>query len=327
MKNKIKYNLLPASIRRQWSFNEYLRHHMQDKSVKEISDFLSYEELTAIEKKLNKDEYRHIFNSKSEFYKYFGKYLKREAYAISDMTETEFFDFVKTHEKVVIKPDNMYAGIGISVIYSSLLEKASQPGCNKFPKERILSINGNIVDSIDLLSYKELADKKYVIEDYVNQSSEYSSFHPYSLNTVRVTTLIDDLGTPHIIFAANQFGSNQSIVDNNDDTAIWAGIDLNTGLIDSVDIRDSDGFVFDKHPDSKKEFIGFRNPCFDEIKEIALEAATVVPECRLIGWDIAVREDNEVLIIEGNVTPELDLYQVISGKGLKPVFTNFIKSI
>lgn len=301
MINKIKYTLLPARIRRQWSFNEYLRHHMQSLSLKEIEAFLSVDELCELEKQLNSDSHRHIFNDKRNFNKIFSKYLKRDWASLDQMSEADFWQFVNMHEKVVFKPCDMYAGIGIFVI------------------------DGKTKASLTSETFAELAKKHYIIEDYVNQYEAYSEFHPFSLNTIRVTTYISEGGTAEILFAVNQFGSNNSIVDNDDSTAIWAGIDLNTGIINAVDIRDSDGFVFDCHPDSGKKFIGFENPFFDKVRKLALEAAYVVPECRLIGWDIAVRDDGEILLIEGNVTPELDLYQIISGKGLKVFERNFNK--
>lgn len=292
MKNKIKYFLLPKRLRKKWSYEDYLYYRFQNKSIKEIEYFLTVDELWETEARLNADNSRPIFNSKALFYKTFKSFIKRNYLLFENASEEEIGDFRAAYPKCVLKPDDMYAGIGIYIVDSN----------EPLP-----------------LSFDELKAKKYIIEEYVTQHEKYSNIYPGSLNTIRITTFISESGNPEILFAANQFGSHGSMVDNDDSTAIWGICDNITGIIEYADIDAASGLIYDSHPDTGQSIVGFHNHNWNEVVETAIKASLVVPDCRLVGWDVAVRNDGEIVIIEGNVTPELDLYQRISGMGLSRI--------
>lgn len=302
MINRIKYKKLPKHLRERWSYDDYLAYRMQEMSIDQIESVATPEELWECEKVLNDDAFRDIFNDKQRFYEKFhidaqGKYIGRGILFLPGASEQELHDFCIRHERVVIKPPDMYAGIGICVT----------DGETAFGKLINELRNGS----------GGCSSQRYVVEEYVNQADEYNRIYPSSLNTVRVTTFIGDDGKPGILFAVNQFGQRGSLVDNDDDTSIWSAIDTESGIVVAADIDDKSGFIYDMHPDTGVKIVGFRNPMWERIRELALELAMVVPECRLVGWDIAVTEDYSLELIEGNVTPELDLYQRISGNGLR----------
>ena len=272
---------------------------MQNMTVKKIDTFLTGKELWDAEGSLNDDAYRKYFNSKRLFYERFGDYMKREIIALRDITKSEMISFIKEHKKAVFKPDDKYAGIGFFIA-----------SCDE---------NGDVIFLDDAPSFEEMQDGNYIMEEYVYQHKAYSDMYDLSLNTVRVTTFITANGVPEILFVVNQFGSEGSYVDNDDITSIWNVTDPETGIIIGCEEDENNGFLYEIHPDSRKPFIGFKNPYFEEIKNTALKAAMEIPQCRLIGWDIAVREDGEIVIIEGNVTPELWMYQRLSHDGLKRI--------
>ena len=285
--NKIRYSLLPEKLKKKWSYEDFLYYRMQEVPFRSIESFATEEELWEYEKKLNSDEERIIFNDKREFLKRFAPYIKRDWLILNDSNEHDFLEFCKKHEKVILKPCDMYAGIGIE-IYDERIHK-----------------------------FDELAKKKYIAEEYVNQAEKYANIYSGSLNTMRVTTLIDSCGNPQILFAVNQFGSGGSIVDNDDGTAIWAAIDVETGKVFAADVDTKTGIVYEKHPDTGADILGFENICWGEVKKLALTLSTEVKNCRLIGWDIAITRDCAPELIEGNVTPELDLYQRMTKRGLR----------
>ena len=294
--NPVKYFFLPKRLKSKWSYNDFLYMHMQYMTVKKIETFLTEKELWDAERTLNADAYRKYFNSKRLFYERFGSYMKREIIPIRDITKSEMISFIKARKKAVFKPDDKYAGIGFFIA-----------SCDE---------NGEVVFPGDAPSFEEMQNENYIMEEYVCQHKAYSDMYDLSLNTVRVTTFIKKDQAPEILFVVNQFGSEGSIVDNDDITSIWNVTDPETGIIIACEEDDNNGFLYETHPDSKKPFIGFKNPCFEEIKNTALKAAVEIPECRLVGWDIAVRQDGEIVIIEGNVTPELWMYQRLSHDGL-----------
>ena len=289
---RLKYAFLSKRLKQKWNYEDFLYYRMQEVPFSRIDEFASLTELTDFEKQLNSEEKRYIFNDKSEFLTRFSKYIKRDVLICKNASEQEFDNFCKKHGKVIIKPSNMYAGIGVE-IYDG-----------------------------DAHNFEFLKNNNYVAEEYIFQAKEYAEVYDKSLNTIRVTTLIDDEGEVRILFAVNQFGSGGSVVDNDDDTGIWAAINLDTGVVFATDILKETGYVCDIHPDTGKSIIGFANPSFEVVKELAINLAKEIKECRLVGWDIAVKTDYSAEVIEGNVTPELDLYQMISGKGLAKEIKN-----
>lgn len=299
MLNRIKYKKLSRELQKRWSFDDFLFYRMQEMKADQIEALATEDELWDREKQLNDDRFRYIFNDKKEFYKRFtenpaSNYMNRDIFFLEDCSEKDFFDFCKRHKKVVLKPVNMYAGLGIKIVDASDADTIAS-------------------------EFDRLKAEKYVAEEYVYQAAEYSTIYPKSLNTVRVTTFITDSGEPVILFAVNQFGQKDSFVDNHDEAAIWAAVDIGDGTVTAAEVEATDGRVYDIHPDTGASILGFRNPCWAEIKKLALELACMVPECRLVGWDIAVTDDYRLEVIEGNVTPELNLYQCISGRGLREV--------
>lgn len=312
MLNKIKYNLLPAKLKKRWTFDDFLYYRMQFIDTKSIDSIMTLAELEAAEAKLNSDSLRHIFNSKRTFHEYFKKYIIRDVLFCDVCSLDVFTDFIQRHKKAIIKPDNMYAGKGVCVI--------------ELTKDNRLKIaqseSGDIIfsDNEDISTvYAHCHEHSYVLEEYIIQHSSLNNIAPSSLNTLRITTYIDKAGHSSILFAANQFGFNGSIVDNNYDYCFWGVIDINTGEIVEVETDDENGYVYERHPDTKAQVLGFINPNFEAIKKLALEASYQFPECRLVGWDIAIRADGRPEIVEGNVTPELDLYQAISQKGFRNI--------
>lgn len=296
MNNYLKYRLLPKAQRKRWSYDDFLSFRMQEMRLKDIESLLTSRELWDAEKELNDDRYRHIFNSKRTFASYFAKFMRRDILYLSDVDFDTYIDFINRHGRIVVKPDDMYAGIGLVV------------------KDR-----ADISPIEEAQSFAFYKEKGYIAEEYVYQAAEYSSIYQGSLNTLRVTTFVGKDGLARILFVVNQFGSGGSIVDNDDDTAIWCAVDKETGQVIACDIDEKTGRVALSHPDTHVRILGFINKDIDAICQLALEAAVIVPSCRLVGWDIAVRADGRLELIEGNVTPELELYQKITQKGLREI--------
>lgn len=318
--NKIKYRL--SGVNDRFSYDEFLRYRMQFMDKKSRNNILTVSELWDYEKSFNQDEYRKIFNDKKCFYDYFSKFMKRDIMFVSRASFQEFREFIDSHELVLAKPANKYAGLGIFIIDSV----KNMPEANgHFDDEGLYTSSFmDIEDAIKAWDKLKAAD--YILENYLWQHEAYASIHSFSLNTMRITTLVGKDGIPMVIAGSNQFGSKFSIIDNSDETSIWAHINLETGIVDAADIDEVTGEVYDIHPDTLENIVGFQNPDFEEVINLALELAVIVPECRLIGWDIARLENGSLELIEGNVTPELDLFQVMSGQGFRQLFLSQLSS-
>lgn len=373
-KNNIKYMLSP--VRSRFSFEEFLYYRMQTMSALQQKEIMSLAELHAVEAKLNHDAYREIFNNKKKFYNNFRDFMHRDILFLEENAKDEFQIFLETHDKVVLKPEHMYAGLGISIAGRNHTETGANPGGqakrengklppaekakketkketkNAYPGEQAKKENVNqspgggvkketayrhlseeekrfkfllpeycsydyILEHFDLL-----VENHYLVEEYVEQHGAYSEIYSKSLNTLRLTTLLRRNGKAEVFAAAGQFGSRGSITDNDDICGIWANVDLVTGITNAVEINEYTRDIYEIHPDSGREILGFVHPKFEEMKTLVCRAAKRIPQCRLIGWDVCLTKDGTIELIEGNVTPELDLFQVMTGKGFRSFFQN-----
>ncbi len=282
----------------RFSFDDFLYYRMQTMEQAQREEILSISELETIEKQLNDDAKRDVFNDKRKFYARFASYIHREIRLLENMEFDEFLRFVKQQGRVIVKPPLLYAGQGVEMLLAQQVEDNRYWQDNFFAKK----------------------EAGYVAETYVVQKETYQKIYRGCLNTVRIMTFVKKDGTPMVLAAANQFGSGGSVVDNDDLTGIWASINVETGIVEQVETDPFTSIVRETHPDTGEKILGFMNEDFALMKEVALKAALEEPTCRLIGWDMAVTPQGVVEIIEGNVTPEIDLFQTITGKGFRSFF-------
>lgn len=295
----LKYHFNPQN--RNISLACFLYYKFDLLSKEKRKDILLDDEIAEYEKRFNANEYREIFNDKKKFYLHFNKYMRRGITFLEDISFDEFTDFIKRYGKIVLKPAKSYGGTGLKLV--------NERDCE----------NINALSSLFDICKKN----KYIAEEYLINEESYREIYSGSLNTVRVNTLLGRNGRPVIYAVINQFGSRGSITDNDEHLGIWAAVNLENGQVYEVEKDDETGSQYLKHPDSNKDILGFQNKEFDKVKKLALEAAEICPECRLIGWDIAVTTKG-VELIEGNVTPELGIYQAMTGEGLRTLFENEI---
>ncbi len=252
---------------------------------------------------LNPKEYWHLFDNKNEFNEKFEKYLGRDWMFLDGNNLDEFKAFIKKHPTVMVKPNDLSCGKGIRKIHTTKGMK------------------------LDKLYEECMCNKTYLIEEVAAQNKVVASLHPDSVNTVRIVTIIANNGKPYVATAVIRMGANHKPVDNFNAGGVCAMIDLKTGKICSPAVN-TEGKLFDVHPTTKVKLEGFQIPMWDEIQKLVLKAAMVVPQIRLVGWDICVGEKGPV-IIEGNQFPAHDLYQPLFGlngnrEGIVPLFEEII---
>ena len=89
---------------------------------------------------------------------------------------------------------------------------------------------------------------------------------------------------------------------------IAAHIDVNTGTIFTHGF-DLDNNLHEKHPISGVQFLGFDIPNWDKAIELVKTAHMQLPQCQLLGWDIAITQIGAD-IIEANNRPGPPLMQM-----------------
>ena len=143
----------------------------------------------------------------------------------------------------------------------------------------------------------------YIVQKPVTQHPDFARLNPTSLNTLRVVTFVFR-GEVHILSTILRVGSRHSKVDNvakggyqctvlpNGTLAKTAYHPTNSGADPYVE-QTEDGLRFE----------GFVVPSFDKVCETAKKYAMCMPHLSLLGWDLAVDENSDVVLIEYNCQP------------------------
>ncbi len=255
-----------------------------DYNLFEMYNMNKYERKTVITRginnniiiKYNDPEYMKIFNDKILFNKKFNSYLKRDWLELTKDNIKEFNQFIKKHEKFIAKPTKESCGKGVEIIDSN----------NKDIKE----LHDELFNS-----------NRILVEEITTQNSKLSKLHPYSINTLRVVTL-----KGMVVTALLRIGNNKNNVDNFNHEGLCVPIDIETGEI-KYNAIDKKGNLYEKHPLTGVEIVGFKVPKWKQVKEFCEQAALEVPQVGYVGWDVCLTE-NDICFIEANEFPGHDLY-------------------
>ncbi|MEE3486972.1 MAG: sugar-transfer associated ATP-grasp domain-containing protein [Bulleidia sp.] len=224
-------------------------------------------------------------NSKIYEYKHLKKYFKRDQLVSDECSFEEFAAFCKKHPVFFYKPDEESCGTGI---------------------ERI-SVENQDLHAV----YERIKKIRAVIDEPVIQHPLMESLCPGCINTVRVITAKVD-GKIHIMGTAIRMGNGKNVADNYALGGYGAALDKDTGVIIDRGI-DHCNRRYDEHPFSHVRFKGFQVPMWDQVMKLVFDAHMDY-DLNYCGWDIAVRE-NDCVLIEANPRPMIDLTQVAGNGG------------
>lgn len=286
---------------------DYEFFEMYNKKHEERNKILTVGRNNMIFKRFNDKNYIPYFEDKAIFNKKFNKFMKRgwilvgegrtygniknsaltESDCVVGVGEKEFEDFVKDKDYIMVKPLDLSCGKGIEKIKVSERE----------PHE--------------LYEYL-VKNNKPLVEEVVVQDETMNLLSSYSVNTIRVITILKD-DKLHVVSGGIRMGKQGSFVDNFNNGGISTVYDFKTGIILS-DGFDKDRNVFETVPESGVRLKGFQIPRWNEVLDMLEEAARVVPQVGYVGWDVCISKDYGPLLIEGNSYPSQDLSQDLSLK-------------
>ena len=165
----------------------------------------------------------------------------------------------------------------------------------------------------------------YLLQRRVSPHAAVRAICGDRLATVRLLTTMSE-GGPRIIRACWKIPAGVHGADN-----FWrpgnllAQLDLTKGEVIRV-IRGV-GMTLEEvtnHPDSGASLVGVTVPNWSEVARTALEAAKVLPDLKLVGWDIAP-VDEGAMLVELNHTPDFILPQLADRRGMMDaVFKSFL---
>lgn len=277
------------------SKKEFFQFKLHEKNLWGKNQIVGEKRIMAFARNVNDQEDSIFFKDKAQFFKKFTKYVQREALDMSTATKAEFTQFASKHKRFFVKPTRGFFG------YGAYIEE-----CDDF-------------DSIDR-AYDKVKGTPVILEELIKQSEVMSRFNASTVNTIRIVTFVGADGKPFIFEgAALRTGRAGRDADNFHHGGVGAKIDIETGIVCTKGV-DKSGARYVKHPDSGTVFVGFQVPLWEDICKTVKEAALVVPSVRYVGWDVAITENNKIILIEGNDAADPDLAQMSDGVGLWHTF-------
>lgn len=296
----IFFDMIICSIKYQAGYMDYKVFFFENLTRRQRKTFITRGVNNGYIKAMNNSLYYDWFNNKIKFNEKFNEYLGRDYIYLRSNLEV-FSDFALKHKVIIVKPIDAQCGKDIAKI----------------------EINENT--NLKNLYMRLVHNKQLLIEECVKQHKKMNELFPYSVNTLRIVTC-HKRGRTTILFRAIRIGNGKNVVDNFNHGGMYSIIGED-GVITKPAI-DKKGNVYIKHPITGTEIEGFKIPYFDKAIELVKEAAKVIPEVGLVGWDVAITNKGPVMI-EGNQLPGYDIYQSKihlnnDGTGLKPLFDKVI---
>ena len=251
---------------------------------------------------MNDYTYDHVLENKDEFNKLYKDYIGREFVQLQEASKEEVMQFCANREYIFCKMQDLECG----------------HGC-----ERIKTSDYKSMEEL----YDYLTSKGFcTIEDNIEQHPALSKLYPNAVNSMRIITVLDSKGVPHVLYIVQKMGIGGSIIDNN---CLFTPVDPETGEI-MYPAHSGDtlkGIIYTEHPDTHVKLQGYVIPYVKEAVQMCLKAATIVPQIRYVGWDVATTP-NGPAIIEGNTYCAHDFWQLPphtpDGIGILPKIKEYI---
>lgn len=253
--------------------NFWRYRHVERKSI------MTYRRIVEFIDKCNAPEHICKLDNKITFNRQFKELVDRKWLASEEMSFDDFESLCRDCRQLIVKPLDECEGHGIELI---------TPPLNDLGNSALKTL------------YKSLKSRKVIIEERIFNHSGLD-FNNNSINTIRVNTLMDRSSKVHFFKPVLRVGVGSSVVDNYNAGGCEYAIDVETGIITSLSYQ---GYQLKgvRHPGCDKVMPGYRIPMWDEVLAMVDKACHMIPECRFIGWDVAITPSG-VQLIEGNHNP------------------------
>lgn len=154
-------------------------------------------------------------------------------------------------------------------------------------------------------------DSDYIIQLVVKQHHTLSLLNPTSLNTCRVYTYLPVGSSEYVVLgAAVRFGGKGAYRDN----ACTGGGFCKVHKDGRIDDRICQyRFIGRRSLKAEKNLTDLYFPSFDKVIDTCLNLHKQLPYMDLVGWDIAIDEDGNPVLIELNQYPDCEFIQLFNG--------------
>lgn len=310
-----KEDIFYISIYDYWvvgnNVSEEFYYDFLSKTYEEKNKFLTMRSRSLYTNYLNDKEDAHLLDNKYEAYQFLKPFYKRDVIEIKDDNDYQvFLDFISKHPKFIVKPSAAALSVGVHKVdisdYSTPKEAFSQ-----------------------LLQEGIICEKKYnfcklssmVLEELMIQDPKIGILHPASINSIRCNTIRinNDI---HFFYPCIKIGINNNFITSGALGCIIATIDPKTGIV-NTEGRTETLHSYQYHPNTNIKIKDFKIPDWNQMLDIAKQAAEKFDRINFIGWDM-VYTTKGWCIMEGNFAGEFVSGQMPSQRGLKEEFEQLI---
>lgn len=208
------------------------------------------------------------------------------------ISEVEALAFCQNIDDVVIKPSMSYSGQGVQSLEV---------------KDGKTNIDGLTIDQL----FKKY-DKNWLIQKKVKQHAGMSALNPTSVNTLRILSYHSGMEVL-IVYTVVRIGRMGQVIDNQ----CAGGISTTVTKDGKLGKYAFGGYSTDnvKKTDTGIILDGYQLPFYDKAIAFVKELHLYIPFFNLVGWDIAIQENGDPILIEWNTRPGLSQSAFCSGMG------------
>lgn len=291
------WDFAKASIVHGAILNHYVRGQLYKLKGCERRKSLTYRRILKTYERCNDKNYIPTLNNKHLFNAHFHNYVKRGWLYSQEMNFGDFNALCDRCSTLIVKPEDGVEGFGI---------RKCHPPQGVREREAL---------------YKELVSISCMIEECIVQHPGMV-FNNTSVNTVRAHSMIDANGEVHILKMLLRAGVGDTVVDNYASGGCVYELDIKSGHIISPSLK-KNGEEVSVHPGSDIYVLGRQVPMWDEVVNTVKSAHKELPQCRFIGWDVAITPTG-IELIEGNHNPDYELFEFFGTKGWWSIIKKYL---
>ncbi len=299
---KLFRDIVCSVFRYNISLMEYFYFRFYERDPEERKGYAGTGYMYEYQLLMNPRKYREALEDKRRFLELFRDFVRHD--------HADLDSFEKNPElakkmlgnksgKLVLKKHNGQCGIGVEL----------------FP------VDGMGVEDV-LGRLKETGND--LVEECITQHPDLMALSPSGLNTIRIFTQLNSQDEVEILGCRLRI-SVDSVVDNFAAGNIAAPVDEESGVISGEGVySDITKANVEIHPITGVRIPGFRIPFWKETLEMVKKAALFYPQCRSVGWDVAVTSDGPGLIEANHDWCKL-VWQLPVDRGLKEVLERHLR--
>lgn len=240
---------------------------------------------------------------------------------------SELFPNVRQPETVVKNINGLFfdgGGCRVSASDAALICSRESGSC--IIKPTLDTCNGNGVALFDSADVRTVEAQfahygvNFIVQRKVAQHLDMSKLNDTSLNSLRIFTYRDQNRELHHLYTFLRFGGKGSVVDNSSSGGGFCRVFDDGSICDDLIRHQS----LTRHSMKVERGLnGFVIPSYRRAIETVLGLHATLPYFDYIGWDIAVDNDGEPLLIEFNVLANIGMVQTAFG----PVFGDYLDEV